>query len=70
LSNFRLNKFDAAIGDFEDCIRRRTREKESLFFIGLSHINNGDKDEGCIYLSKAGELGYLKAFEAIKKNCQ
>jgi len=29
----------------------------------------GQKDSGCLDLSKAGELGYFKAYETIKKYC-
>ena len=34
---------------------------------GLLRINFGDFTNGCLDLSKAGELGDLKAYEAIKE---
>ncbi len=33
-------------------------------------INLGQKDSGCLDLSKAGELGYMDAYDLIKKYCQ
>jgi hypothetical protein len=36
---------------------------------GLSKIILGQKDSGCLDLSKAGELGYDRAYEAIEKYC-
>jgi hypothetical protein len=36
---------------------------------GLSKIAIGQKDNGCKDLSKAGELGYEKAYERIKEFC-
>jgi len=37
--------------------------------MGLSKILLGQKDSGCLDLSKAGELGYAEAHETIKKYC-
>jgi len=36
---------------------------------GLAKIRLGQKDDGCLDLSKAGELGHAEAYEAIKENC-
>ena len=36
---------------------------------GLAKIQLGQKDSGCLDLSKAGELGYVEAYEAIKQYC-
>jgi len=36
---------------------------------GLAKILLGQKDNGCLDLSKAGELGSAKAYEAIKNFC-
>jgi len=30
----------------------------------------GQKDSGCLDLSKAGEMGYMNAYDAIKEYCQ
>jgi len=37
---------------------------------GLSKLLLGQKDSGCLDLSKAGELGFMDAYDAIKNNRQ
>ena len=36
----------------------------------FSKLKLGQKESGCLDLSRAGELGYNEAYEAIKKYCQ
>jgi hypothetical protein len=36
---------------------------------GILRIDFGDLKNGCLDLSKAGELGDLKAYEIIKEKC-
>jgi hypothetical protein len=36
---------------------------------GILRIDFGDQKNGCLDLSKAGELGDLKAYEVIKEKC-
>jgi len=36
---------------------------------GIAKISLGQKDKGCLDLSKAGELGNAKAYKAIKALC-
>ena len=36
---------------------------------GLAKIVLGQKDSGCLDLSKAGELGFVDTYEAIKQFC-
>ncbi len=36
---------------------------------GVAKLGLGQKDSGCLDLSKAGELGFDKAYESIKKYC-
>jgi hypothetical protein len=36
---------------------------------GMTKLRLGQKDSGCIDLSKAGELGYKSAYEEIRKFC-
>lgn len=40
------------------------------YLMGLSKINLGQKESGCTDLSKAGELGKAKAYEAMKQYCK
>lgn len=41
----------------------------SYYFKGLSEIKLGNIEIGCSDLSKAGEMGEKKAYDAIRKNC-
>ena len=36
---------------------------------GFAKIALGQKDSGCLDLSKAGEMGFFEAHETIKKYC-
>jgi len=36
---------------------------------GLAKISLGQKDKGCLDLSKAGELALDYAYDAIEKHC-
>jgi hypothetical protein len=42
---------------------------DAYFMRGILRIDFGDTKNGCLDLSKAGELGDLKAYEAIKEKC-
>jgi hypothetical protein len=41
-----------------------------LFYTrGLAYLKLKEKNEGCLWLSKAGELGYKDAYVAIRRLC-
>jgi hypothetical protein len=42
----------------------------ACFKRGLLKLMSGQKESGCIDLSKAGELGMVIVYEEIKKYCQ
>lgn len=42
---------------------------EIYYWRGLARIELGQKDSGCLDLSKAGELGYGNAYDKIKELC-
>jgi hypothetical protein len=44
-------------------------ESLAFFYRGVSKYLLGDKDGACWDLSKAGELGYSKAYLAIREYC-
>lgn len=69
LSQFNLKKFNEALNSFNELLELDASYKEALFYRGLSKINLEQKEEGCLDLSKAGELGYINAYDAIKKYC-
>ncbi len=71
-----LKDYKKAIINFNFSIDFDFEHKESYFYRGLAKIYyykdiNEDKDklEGCLDLSKAGELGYFEAYDEIKKHC-
>lgn len=47
-----------------------SKRGNSFFYRGLSNIKLGEKSNGCSDLSKAGELGEVKAYEEINKYCK
>jgi len=44
-------------------------DAEAYYGRGVAKIGLGQKDSGCLDLSKAGELGYSVAYKAIKRYC-
>lgn len=45
-------------------------QPQAYFNRGSAKIFTGDKEGGCLDLSKAGELGYKAAYDAIRENCK
>jgi len=58
-----------AIQDFNKTIELNPNYALAYGGRGLAKIRLGQKDDGCLDLSKAGELGYAEAYEAIKEYC-
>jgi tetratricopeptide (TPR) repeat protein len=69
LEKFRLKDYRGAIADYTKAIELNPKYAEAYHNRGLSKINFGQKDNGCLDLSKAGELGLEQAYEAIKNLC-
>jgi len=45
-------------------------EQQTCYYIlGLCYYGIDDKKSGCLYLSKAGEIGVKEAYDAIKQLC-
>lgn len=73
-----LNDFDEALKDFNRIIQIPVTIKDgkryfikatAYFYRGIMRINRGDKNGGCLDLSKAGEMGYSDAYKKIEKYC-
>jgi tetratricopeptide (TPR) repeat protein len=64
-----LQDHRGAIQDFTKAIELDPNKGEAYFGRGLAKIQLGDKNSGCLDLSKAGELGYEHAYGAIKRLC-
>lgn len=73
-AKYYLQDYKGAIADFNNVIRSWTGEKvkktEAFYWRGMAKINLGEKDSGCLDLSKASDLGYSDANEAILKYCR
>ena len=64
-----LQAYEDAINDCSKIIQINPRSIDAYYMRGILRINFGDVKNGCLDLSKAGELGDLKAYEAIKEKC-
>ncbi len=62
--------YQGAIKDYDKAIEINPKDAEAYYNRGLAKIGLGQKYSGCLDLSRAGKLGYSKAYEAIKKYCK
>jgi len=58
-----------SIQDFNKTIELNPKLTEAYSGRGVAKIVLGQKDSGCLDLSKAGELGFEKAYQYIKEYC-
>ena len=68
-SNYYLNKYTEAIADYTAAIKLNPNYAEAYYSRGITKKQLNDKDGACFDLSKAGELGDMKAYDMIKKYC-
>jgi tetratricopeptide (TPR) repeat protein len=64
-----LQAYEDAINDCSKIIQLHPKNVDAYFMRGILRIEFGDMKNGCLDLSKAGELGDLKAYEMIKEKC-
>src|SRR6187551_1531791 len=64
-----LQAYEDAINDCSKIIQINPSNVDAYYMRGLLRINFGDLKNGCLDLSKAGELGDHKAYEMIKEKC-
>jgi tetratricopeptide (TPR) repeat protein len=64
-----LQAYEDAINDCSKIIQINPKSIDAYYMRGILRIDFGDTKNGCLDLSKAGELGDLKAYEAIKEKC-
>lgn len=64
-----LLAYEDAINDCSKIIQIHPKNFDAYYMRGILRINFGDTKNGCLDLSKAGELGDLKAYEAIREKC-
>lgn len=58
-----------AIVDFDKTISLEPENSDAYYLRGLAKMMIGKRTEGCMDLSKAGELGISEAYELIAKYC-
>jgi len=68
-AKYNLGDYRGAIEDFNKAIEINSKYAKTYYGRGLAKIGLDQKDSGCLDLSKAGELGYSEAYEAIKELC-
>ena len=64
-----LQAYEDAINDCSKIIQIKPKNADAYSMRGLLRIEFGDQKQGCLDLSKAGELGDQKAYDAIKEKC-
>jgi len=73
-AKYYLRDYTGAIADFDTVIKSwsagKYQRSKAFFWRGLVKIDSGQKESGCLDLSKAGKLGYTKAYELIEIYCK
>jgi tetratricopeptide (TPR) repeat protein len=64
-----LQAYEDAINDCTKIIDIKPGNNDAFYLRGVLRIDFGDLKNGCLDLSKAGELGDLKAYEVIRERC-
>ena len=64
-----LEAYQDAINDCTKIIEKDPKNVDAYFLRGVLRIEYGQLSSGCLDLSKAGELGDLKAYEMIRERC-
>lgn len=66
----KLQDYAGAVEDYTKAIEIEAQYGIYYAYRGLAKIKLGQKDSGCLDLSKSGELGVIWAYDSIKKYCQ
>jgi tetratricopeptide (TPR) repeat protein len=64
-----LEAYNDAINDCSKILEINPKNVDAYFLRGILRIEHGQTEGGCLDLSKAGELGDLKAYETIRDKC-
>jgi tetratricopeptide (TPR) repeat protein len=64
-----IQAYEDAITDCTKIIQINPKNFDAYYMRGIVRLDYGDQKNGCLDLSKAGELGDLHAYEAIKEKC-
>ena len=69
LAKANLGDIRGAILDFDEAIRLTPDFANAYFTRGYVKLQSGERDSACLDWSKAGELGFSKAYDMIKEYC-
>jgi|LauGreSuBDMM15SN_2_FD.fasta_scaffold24406_1 tetratricopeptide (TPR) repeat protein len=61
--------FNEVIVDLNKAVSLDPKNGRNYVARGYAKYQNGEKNQGCLDLSKAGELGFSQAYEYIKELC-
>lgn len=64
-----LEAYQDAINDCSKILQINSKNVDAYYLRGILKIEHGQLESGCLDLSKAGELGDLKAYEIIREKC-
>ena len=64
-----LGNYQEALYDFRRAVDLKKNFAEGYYNLGLIYLLMKDKNGGCKYLSKAGELGIPDAYKVMKRFC-
>jgi len=70
LCKYYLEDYRGAIKDYNAALEINPNFPNTYFRRGMAKIKLGRIDDGCLDLSKAGELGFVQAYDEIRKNCK
>lgn len=68
-SKFTLGDRKGAIEDFQGAIEANPDDGLSYFDLGVALLKDNQIPQGCLSLSRAGELGFKDAYALIKEHC-
>jgi tetratricopeptide (TPR) repeat protein len=66
---FELEDLKGALEDFQKVLIHNSNNELAYYNLGIIKLRLGNKNDGCLDLSKAGELGYTEAYELISEYC-
>ena len=64
-----LEAYTDAINDCTKILEINSNNVDAYYLRGILRIEHGQLEQGCLDLSKAGELGDIKAYQEIKDKC-
>ena len=64
-----VEAYEDAINDCTKILEMNPENVDAYYLRGVLRIEHGQTVEGCLDLSKAGELGDIRAYDMIKERC-